>query len=129
MRSIPAAPALRAAAVALLWAAASSVLTVTLPHSAGAQTARNDAGEMERPEVREVRFRGVESVDKGDLREALATQPSHCLGLLYRPICKLTKSPIFYERRYLDRAEFRLDYLRLLVYYYRRGWRDVRLDT
>ena len=121
------ASALRAAAAALLWAVAASA--VSPPRPAAAQTPRDDSDQMERVEVREVRFHGVKSVDLGELREALATKPSHCLGLIQKPFCLFTKSPYFYERRYLDREEFRRDVVRLLVFYYRRGWRDARVDT
>jgi outer membrane protein assembly factor BamA len=120
------APALRAAAAALLWVVAASAASAP---RAAAQTPRDDSDEMERVEVREVRIRGVKSVDLGELREALATQPSRCLGLIQKPFCLFTKSPYFFERHYLDREEFRRDVVRLLVFYYRRGWRNARVDT
>jgi outer membrane protein insertion porin family/translocation and assembly module TamA len=106
-----------------------SVATLTPLTRVASQTPHDDSKEMERPEVREVEFHGVKSVKLGELREAIATQPSHCLSLLFKPICLFTKSPYFYERRYFDPLEFRRDVLRVLVFYYRRGWRDAQVDT
>ena len=97
--------------------------------AASAQTPRDNSAEMERPEVRELRIRGVKSVDEGELRESLATEASGCLSLLLRPFCLITKSPYVYERRYLDRTEFQRDVVRLLVFYFRRGYRDAQVDT
>jgi outer membrane protein insertion porin family/translocation and assembly module TamA len=97
--------------------------------AASAQTPRDNSAEMERPEVREFRIRGVKSVDVGELRESLATEASGCLSLLLRPFCLLTKSHYVYERRYLDRTEFQRDVVRLLVFYFRRGYRDAQVDT
>jgi outer membrane protein assembly factor BamA len=102
---------------------------VCLVPAAGAQNPKDDADQTERPEVRAVEFHGVRSVPLGDLRQSIATKASSCLSLLFRPICLFTKSPYFYERRYLDPLEFRRDVLRVLVFYYKRGWRDARVDT
>jgi outer membrane protein insertion porin family/translocation and assembly module TamA len=113
---------------ALAVAVASFATLIPLTRVAS-QTPHDDSKEMERPEVRAVEFHGVKSVKLGELREAIATQPSHCLGLLFKPVCLFTKSPYFYERRYFDPLEFRRDVLRVLVFYYRRGWRDARVDT
>jgi outer membrane protein insertion porin family/translocation and assembly module TamA len=97
--------------------------------AARAQTPRDDRAEMEAPEVRELRIRGVRAVSEGDLRESLATEASSCLSLLLRPFCLVTKSKYVYERRYLDREEFQRDVIRLLVFYFRRGYRDAQVDT
>ncbi|MEP6833384.1 MAG: BamA/TamA family outer membrane protein [Gemmatimonas sp.] len=83
-----------------------------------------------RPEVRELKLVGVKSLDAGELRKALATQESSCKALLYKPICRVgVTSPFFFEHRYLDHAEFQRDVIRLLVFYFRRGYRDARVDT
>ena len=121
-------PTRACASVALAMAVACAALLWHAP-AALAQTPHDDADQAERAEVRAVTFRGVKSVKTADLRETIATKPSACLGLLQRPFCLFTKSPIFYERRYFDPLEFRRDVVRLLVFYYRRGWRDARVDT
>lgn len=94
----------------------------------GAQTQGRTA-EREAPEIREVRIRGTKAVGKGALAQALATQPSRCKSLILRAFCAVTKSHYVFERRYLDRAEFSRDALRVLVFYFRRGYRDAQIDT
>ncbi len=80
-------------------------------------------------EVRDLKLRGVRSVDAGELRRSLATQPSACRSLLLRPFCLLTKSRYVFERRELERAELERDVLRTLVFYFKRGYRDAEVDT
>jgi len=85
--------------------------------------------EREAPEVRELRLTGVRAVDKSELLETLVTKASGCLSLLLRPFCLVNKSRFVYQRSYLDREEFSRDVLRVLVYYYRRGYRSAAVDT
>ncbi|MEO7520795.1 MAG: BamA/TamA family outer membrane protein, partial [Gemmatimonas sp.] len=113
------------AALAFLAVATGSVITT----SAHAQDRRDDKAELERPEVADLQIRGVHSVKKNDLQESLATQESGCKSLLLKPFCLITKSHYVYERRYLDRTEFSRDVIRLLVFYFRRGYRDAKVDT
>jgi hypothetical protein len=95
-----------------------------------AQTARDFSDETEqRPEVRRVRIVGTKALGRDDVADALATKASGCLSLVFRPFCLFTRSPYVYERRYLDREEFQRDVVRLLVFYYKRGWRDAQVDT
>ncbi len=121
----------RTRALALLAQVAAAVLVTVAPpvRPAAAQSFRDDRDQMERREIRAVDFGGVKSVKLSDLKESLMTQPSACSGLLYTPFCLVSKSPYFYERHYFDELEFRRDVLRILVFYYRRGWRDARVDT
>jgi outer membrane protein insertion porin family len=119
-------------AFALIALAASAVCAAAGPlvRTLGAQRIRDLSSQQERPEVLSVDFNGVKAVKVGDLRKSLATEPSACLSpFKYLGVCKLTKSPYFYERHYFDQEEFRRDVVRLLVFYYRRGWRDAQVDT
>ncbi|GJG87781.1 hypothetical protein tb265_29620 [Gemmatimonadetes bacterium T265] len=109
-----------AAAVGAVGAAASNVR---------AQPARDVSAQTERPEVREVRFVGVHAVPKPALALAVATQASQCLELIFRPFCLFSKSPYIYQRAYLDHTELERDVVRVLVFYYKRGWRDAQVDT
>ena len=94
------------------------------------QRARDDREQMERPEVRRVRFVGARALETDELRDAIATEASACKSLPLRfTVCPFTKSPAVYERRYLDRTELARDVVRLLVVYYKRGWRDAAVDT
>nr|MDQ6925910.1 BamA/TamA family outer membrane protein [Candidatus Eremiobacteraeota bacterium] len=95
----------------------------------GAQRARDVSAQSEKPEVREVRFVGVHAVSKPVLAQAVATQASQCLQLLFRPFCLFSKSPYIYQREYLNHTELARDVVRVLVFYYKRGWRDAQVDT
>jgi hypothetical protein len=106
-----------------------AALTTAPADVARAQTARDFSGQMERPEVRDVTIRGTKALDDGDVADALATRASGCLSLAFYPFCLFTKSPYVYQRRYLDREEFERDVVRLLVFYYKRGYRDAAVDT
>lgn len=79
----------------------------------------------ERPRVERLTFRGVDAVDKRELRRSIATEASRCRSVLLRPFCWLTDWRIFVERAYLDREELARDELRLEVRYFRRGYRDA----
>lgn len=96
---------------------------------AQSQDRRDDTAELERPEVRELTIRGAKAVRKGDLEKSIATKESGCKGLAFRPFCLITKSHFIYEKRYLDRDEFPRDVIRILVVYFKRGYRDARVDT
>jgi outer membrane protein insertion porin family/translocation and assembly module TamA len=95
--------------------------------SAGAQSSRGD--QREAPEVKKVALQGVKVVDKEELQKSIATEASGCKGLLFTPFCLFTKSHYFYERRYLDQTEFKRDVLRIKVFYWKRGYRDTKVDT
>ena len=98
-----------------------------------AKVARREAEREDkerRPEVRDLRLLGVKSLNASELKKALVTQESSCIALLYKPLCLAgITSPYFFEHRYLDRTEFQRDVIRLLVFYFRRGYRDARVDT
>lgn len=95
-----------------------------------AQTSRDNPTEMERPEVKSFRLIGVKSVDKGELKLGLATKASECKNIVFKvTLFCLTKGSIFYERNYLDHDELARDALRVLVFYFKRGYRDAQVDT
>jgi len=110
-------------------AAAVSAVAAVLAFTPRVVLAQRDSLQQERPEVRELRIRGIRSVSSSELRASLATQPSSCRSLLLRPFCLLTKSRFIFERKYLDREEFKIDVLRTLVFYFKRGYRDAQVDT
>ena len=114
------------------WLATVAVLVALLATGAapaGAQLSSEDPDDIETPEVRELRITGMKVLDKDDLKKSIATEESHCRSLLLKPICLISKARYFYEREYLDRTELRRDVLRIKVFYYKRGYRDTRVDT
>lgn len=101
--------------------------TVTVTAGKGyAQTAHPSRGN---PEITELTLQGVHSVHADELRLNIATDESHCSSVLLRPICIFSKSPLFYKRVTLDRAELSRDMLRVMVFYFQRGYRDTQVDT
>lgn len=72
---------------------------------------------------------GVHGVGRSDLERSIATTASQCKSLLLIAFCWLSRSPTFVDKRYLDRTEFRRDVLRILVFYWKRGYRDATVDT
>jgi outer membrane protein assembly factor BamA len=98
---------------------------LTTPASLIAQ--RND--QRIAPEVRELELTGVERVSKRDLERSIATSESECKSILFMPFCWVSRSPTFWDREYLDRDEFRRDVLRVLVFYWKRGFREAAVDT
>lgn len=95
-------------------------------HPVSAQASGGSGGN---PEITQLTLKGVHSVDPGDLRLNIATDESHCNSMLLRPICVFSKSPLFYTHVTLDRAELSRDMLRVMVYYFKRGYRDTQVDT
>jgi outer membrane protein insertion porin family/translocation and assembly module TamA len=92
-----------------------------------AQSRREE--QIERPEVVDLNFAGVESVDEDELRESIATDESRCNSTLQLPLCWISKSKLWYTREYLDRTELARDLLRIRVFYWRRGYRETSVDT
>src|SRR5687768_8015027 len=85
--------------------------------------------QREAPEVRDLKLNGVHGVSRRDLERSIATTESECKSLLLTPFCLLSRSPTFWDRKYLDRDEFRRDVLRVLVFYWKRGYREATVDT
>jgi outer membrane protein insertion porin family len=109
--------------------ALASLITALVCLMGGSRVAAQESEEREAPEVRDVKWVGVESVTKDELEESIETEKTRCRSLLAAPICLVSNWSLFKERHYLDRTEFRRDLLRIRVFYWKRGWRDARVDT
>src|SRR5438477_10907412 len=97
-----------ARARAAMGAGAAVVLTLfSCPFRVDAQAARNE--HREAPEVRRLILRGVKRVDAQDLARSIATLASSCKSMLWEPFCLFTKSPTFYDKRFLDEDELKRD--------------------
>src|SRR5665213_301075 len=81
------------------------------------------------PEISSLTLKGVHALDEDELRMNIATDESHCNSVLLRPVCVFSKSPLFYTHVSLNRAELSRDMLRVMVFYFRRGYRDAQVDT
>ena len=76
-----------------------------------------------------VAFEGREGVSRSVLADSIVTQASRCRGLLFKPICKVTHASFFFEKHELDPAELQRDVLRLRVIYFRKGYREARVEA
>ena len=100
-----------------------AALLVALPLFAQSADDRAD------PEVLGLSIRGTKAFDKGEIQESIATEASKCRGLVLTPICWISKSPAVYEHNYLDRKQLAQDILRIRVFYWKRGYRETKVDT
>ena len=87
------------------------------------------ADQPDNPEVVALSLRGVKAVEPSELQQSIATDASHCRGLILTPFCWISKSPAIYQHNYLDRTELRRDVLRIRVFYWKRGYRETTVDT
>lgn len=101
------------------------LVLVTIFLASTSVRAQTDTVSSSRPLILEVALRGVQSVDIQQLRAGLVTKGSECKSPLYLPVCWITRSPLFTARHHLDPLEFRRDILRIRLFYWQRGWRDV----
>lgn len=85
--------------------------------------------EREAPEVLDLDWSGVESVDTDELEESIRTEETRCRGLILVPFCLVSDWGLFKDKHYLDRTELRRDLLRIRVFYWKRGWRETQVDT
>ena len=106
-----------------------AVATFASVACAASLTAQGTPSPSGNPEISQLTLSGVRVVNKDDLRQNIATDESHCASVLLRPMCLVSKSPLFYKHVTLNRAELSRDMLRVLVYYFRRGYRETQVDT
>jgi len=105
-------------------------LWLGVPPAAGGQTAGSQAPQqLDGGQVERVSFRGADEVSEGTLRQRLATQPTRCRGLLLQPFCWMADWEIFTEYHHLSLDELPRDELRLLVLYFRAGFRDAAVSS
>lgn len=112
--------------VSPLWRLLAPAAVACLPATLLSQTTR---GAPSRPEVARLTITGVKSVPKNELEENLAIEASHCRSTPLVPVCWISKSPIFFQRAYLDHDELARDVIRARVFYYLRGYRETTVDT
>jgi outer membrane protein insertion porin family/translocation and assembly module TamA len=107
---------------ALAALAAAAALLAAAPEAPG----QRYAGEEE---VRSLQFLGNAAFSDDELASAIATESTRCKTPILFPLCAFTDWGIAHERAYLDPDRLDADALRLLLYYRRRGYRAVQVDT
>jgi len=83
---------------------------------------RAQAPPTDRPEVVAVDFEGNSAFSRALLRSAIVTAPTRCRAALLLPLCAFGLAR---DRDYLDPKVVRADSLRLVVFYYERGYRGA----
>ena len=79
--------------------------------------------------VVELSFEGNRAFSDGRLEDAIVTGETRCRSFVLAPFCWLTDWGFAHERAYLEEGALPADLLRLRVFYRRRGYRDVAVDT
>lgn len=83
-------------------------------------------------EVASLDFDGNVAYSDGDLSDAILTRATDCRAFVFVfpfPICPLTDWGFAHDRAYLDESTLPADLLRLRLFYRRRGFRRVAVDT
>jgi outer membrane protein insertion porin family/translocation and assembly module TamA len=102
---------------------------VAVPIVARAQGNRTRADARDSIDVASLTFDGARAVSPTDLKTVLFTRTSACRLVLFAPICRLTPTLLFTDRRRTTREALGEDITNLRVYYFRRGYRDAQVDT
>jgi outer membrane protein assembly factor BamA len=79
-------------------------------------------------EIESVRFEGNEVFPDDSLARAIVTQETDCRNRLFLPFCWLG-ADFALRRGQLRERELPRDQARLIIWYQRRGFRDVQVDT
>lgn len=106
-----------------------AAIVASLALAAGPLPGQSQAPSSGNPEITALTLTGVHAFDPEELRMNIATDESHCVSMLLRPMCLFSKSPLFYKRVTLNRAELARDVLRVMVFYFQRGYREAQVDT
>ncbi|MDB4884404.1 MAG: surface antigen [Gemmatimonadetes bacterium] len=106
-----------------------SPLLAARGQQSGAVAARPVIGLHDSMNVASLAFPGARGVSTDDLKRVIFTRTSSCRLILIAPLCKLTPSQLFTDRRRTTPAALGADITNLRVYYWQRGFRDARVDT
>lgn len=105
-----------------LWRRAATALVVCSAAAAAPVFAQEEPERI----VSELRISGNAAFSDRELRRAIFTEASECKSFFLKPFCAFGA---FRDRRVFDPLEFQLDVARLKVFYWRRGYREMQVDT
>jgi len=97
--------------------------------SGAATGARPIVGLHDSINVVSLEFAGASAVSTDDLKRIVFTRTSSCRLVLIKPLCKLSRSQLFIDRRRTTPAALGEDITKLRVYYWQRGFREAQVDT
>jgi outer membrane protein insertion porin family len=104
-------------------------LLVATPFVSHAQAPASAPDPRDSIDVASMTFDGATAVDASDLRQVIFTRTSSCRLVFFAPLCKLTPTLLFTDRRRTTRKALGEDITNLRVYYWRRGYREAQVDT
>lgn len=104
-------------------------LLVATPFVARAQAPAIPVDPRDSMDVASLTFEGAKAVDPADLRLVIFTRTSSCRLVLVAPLCRLTPSLLFTDRRRTTRQALGEDITSLRVYYWLRGYREAQVDA
>jgi outer membrane protein assembly factor BamA len=104
-------------------------LILATPFVAAAQAPAPAADPRDSMDVASLTFEGATDVEASDLKLVIFTRTSSCRLVFFAPICKLTPTLVFTDRRRTTRKALGEDITSLRVYYWRRGYREAQVDT
>lgn len=106
---------LHIAALALLLAAPSVARAQTRPVA-------------DQKKVASVVFDGRSAIPRSVIADSIVTKASRCRGFVLVPLCAVSHASFFYEEHTLDPEELPRDVLRIRVMYFRKGYREARVE-
>ncbi|MEO6527085.1 MAG: BamA/TamA family outer membrane protein [Gemmatimonadaceae bacterium] len=95
----------------------------------GAAIARPALSLHDSMNVASVAFPGARAVATDDLKRVIFTRTSSCRLVFIKPLCKMTTSQLFTDRRRTTPDALGDDITKLRVYYWQRGFREATVDT
>ena len=104
-------------------------LLVLCTLSAHAQDAPVKRDPHDSIDVAVLSFPGAKGVSTDDLKRLIYTRGSPCRLPFLIPLCKLTPSQLFTDRRRTTESALGKDITTLRVYYWQRGFREATVDT
>ena len=113
----------------VLRASLAASLLLATPFVAQAQTPPITVDPRDSINVASLTFDGAKAVPTSDLKLVIFTRTSSCRLILVAPLCKVTPTLLFTDRRRTTRDALGDDITNLRVYYWRRGYRDAQVDT
>ena len=102
---------------------------VVAAQSGGEGSGRPAAGLHDSINVASLEFDGATAVSPDDLKRVVFTRTSSCRLPFLVPLCRLTPTQVFTDRRRTTPAALGEDITKLRVYYWQRGFRDAQVDT
>jgi outer membrane protein assembly factor BamA len=104
-------------------------VSVVAAQAGGDGLARPMAGLHDSIDVASLEFDGATAVSPDDLKRVVFTRTSSCRLPFLVPLCKLTATQVFRDRRRTTPDALGEDITKLRVYYWQRGFRDAQIDT